>query len=451
MKSTRPILAALRRSYSQAAAQEAARVNLSKQAPKVSQLSNGITVATLETYSPVSRVAMAFNAGSRYEDSTTEGAAHFIRSTADLSSEKSTGFNLTRSMQQIGGNFTCTGTREHIIYAVECLRNSLGAGTQLLSDACSPAFKSWEVEGASNVLRHDLAVYNNDPTTLLIEALHKAAYRKNLGNSLYMPSYRVGSHTPQGLKSFASKHLNPGNMTIVGVGVDHEQFLFTLNHELALNKVSARSAVAPTPSQYFGGEVRIETGSNLVHAAVVSEGVSLSSSELLPLAVLQRAMGTECFVKYGGVGASKLSQAAAQVTSSPYAVSALNVNYSDSGLFGFHVITEAADAEKVLKAVLAQFSNATKGGVSEQDVQRGKTQLSADMLRSMESDGSLLQDIAIQASLTGNVLDVSSIEQAINKITTADVQSVAKKVINGKPSMAAVGNLSGTPYLDQLV
>lgn len=27
---------------------------------------------------------------------------------------------------------------------------------------------------------------------------------------------------------------------------------------------------------------------------------------------------------------------------------------------------------------------------------------------------------------------------------------VSKKVINGKPSMAAVGNLSQTPYLDEL-
>jgi len=38
----------------------------------------------------------------------------------------------------------------------------------------------------------------------------------------------------------------------------------------------------------------------------------------------------------------------------------------------------------------------------------------------------------------------------IAQITVADVQAAAKKLANGKLSMAAVGNLRTVPYLDTL-
>ncbi len=48
---------------------------------------------------------------------------------------------------------------------------------------------------------------------------------------------------------------------------------------------------------------------------------SLGSKDMLPLAVLQKAMGTGPYLKYSPNGNSKVTQAAAQVTSSPFAVS----------------------------------------------------------------------------------------------------------------------------------
>ena len=51
---------------------------------------------------------------------------------------------------------------------------------------------------------------------------------------------------------------------------------------------------------------------------------------------------------------------------------AVNAIYSDGGLFGFQVVTNASDAGKVLKAVAGAFSDATKGGISDADVARAK-------------------------------------------------------------------------------
>merc|ERR1711976_60427 len=140
--STRPILAALRRGYAaQAATKSESSSGLAKQAPQVSKLANGVTVATVENNSPLCRVAMLYNAGSRYEDGSTQGITHFLRAASSLSTKKSSAFKLIRNIEQIGGNISCTASREHLTYSVECLRNSLEVGTEFLSYLSDPAFK----------------------------------------------------------------------------------------------------------------------------------------------------------------------------------------------------------------------------------------------------------------------------------------------------------------------
>ena len=54
---------------------------------QISKLPNGATVATLENLSPVSRVAVMYNAGSRFESRDNAGVTHSIRSCSNLVSE----------------------------------------------------------------------------------------------------------------------------------------------------------------------------------------------------------------------------------------------------------------------------------------------------------------------------------------------------------------------------
>lgn len=335
------------------------------------------------------------------------------------------------------------------MYTAECLRDNLDTAVEMLGHvATSPAFKPWEVAHANERLRLDLATFEQNPSAIMLEAVHQAAYRDTLGRSLYMPEFKIGSFSPDMLKSFVSEHYTSGNLALVGLGVDHGDLLAYAKKVLH----NAGATPARTPAKYHSGEIRVDSSSPLVHAAVVTEGPGMASKDLLTLYVLQQVMGTGPRVKYSSnVATSKVSKAIAQGTSSPFAASCINATYSDSGLFGFYVVAQAADVGKVLKSAMATFAEATKGGITDADVQRAKNQLKASMLMETENSGLMLEDLAVQAVLSGQVLTAADITAVIDAVTIADVQAVAKKVINGKASMAAVGDLSDTPYLDQLL
>lgn len=69
------------------------------------------------------------------------------------------------------------------------------------------------------------------------------------------------------------------------------------------------------------GEHRIDRQSPLVHAAIVTEGISNESADVLAIGVLQLVLGTGPYVKYSSnLASSKIGKAASSATSSPFAV-----------------------------------------------------------------------------------------------------------------------------------
>ncbi|XP_076458999.1 cytochrome b-c1 complex subunit 2, mitochondrial-like isoform X2 [Babylonia areolata] len=439
------------RLYSATARQEPkdTSVPLRPQPPKLTKLPNGVTVASLENYSPVSRVALVANAGARFEDGDNLGVTHCLRLASGLSTQNLSSFYITRSVEQAGADFTCSSTREYMFYRIDCLRNDLDLVTKVLAETTTaPALKPWELADLGVNMGLDLANLKAQPHVQLFDMLHKAAFRDTLGRSLYAPEFMVGKYTSEQLLHYMKTYFSAGRLALVGVGVDHEHLVAQAKQITPFTSAGAVNNKA----KYSGDEIRMEMGGDFTYAAVAVEGPSLAGKDLLYAAVLQNVMGMGPYIKYSsGSTTSRLSQAASKATTHPFAVSCLNANYTDGGLFGFYAIAQAREIEKVLRAAFNQFAAVTKTGLEDKDVERAKNQLKAQISMYREGGDAVLCDLAEQALGSEEILSTADLLSMVDCITSSDVTGVAKKLVNGKPSMAACGNLSRTPYLDSLM
>lgn len=401
---------------------------------KTTTLSNGIVVASIETNAPLSRVGIAFKAGTRNEPAGKEGIIHLLRMTSSLSTKQSTQFSLTRVINQAGASLTCTSGREHVLYSMDASRKQIDGVLPKLTDAATQqVFKPWELSDNIYKIKLDLAAVQ--PETLVIELLHKVAFRTGLANSLFCPSHLVGKHTSEVLQSFVADNMRADNAAVVGVGIPHDR-LVAYAQSLALKAGQSASAV---PSKVHGGEVRVETSSPLAYVAVAAPGASLADTKaMVTFALLQRALGTGIPVKYGSGAGSKLNQAVLGAG----AVSSLNLNYSDAGLFGFVAAAPATDAGKVVSAAAKVLRSAS---VNESQFSRAKAQLKADLLMAKENTGVLFEELALQA-----LLNQSDLLSTIDKVSIAEVNAVASRFASAKLTVAAVGNLSNVPFVDDL-
>ncbi|XP_041473467.1 cytochrome b-c1 complex subunit 2, mitochondrial-like [Lytechinus variegatus] len=445
----RPTIVSLsRRWFSAQAATQARQAEAERNEVQVTKLPSGLTVASLENNSPVSRLAVIVKAGSRYEGVENLGASHCLRAFGHLTTSGASALSITRGLEEVGGSLETSTSREHVTYSIRCLRDQLDTGMFYLKNVSTgQEFRPWEVKDNSQRLLFDLSCYNDQLQLNVMEQLHSAAYRDTLGRSIYAPQYMVGKHTTQMLKDYVSSRYTAENMAIVGIGVDHSD-LKTFGESFDLQRGDPSTPAA----KYSGGELRNQCSSPLAYAALGVEGANLSSKDLLVTGILHQLMGSAPYIKRGSnLATSKASQAAAKASSLPHAVNCFNLPYSDSGLFGFFAITQPSDMAPVLKSLMEQFGAMTKGNVSAQDLQRAKNQLKAAVFMNLENQDALLEDIAVQALHAGSYVSPADVVKAVDGITAEDVSRVAKRIFNGKRSMAASGNLINTPYMDQLL
>lgn len=431
----------VQRSYAASASAQQTSYSLPQQQPQVTSLPSGVVVASQENNSPISRVAVLFKAGSRYEAPSQQGASHMLRTCAGLGTNNTTAFSITRSMQQVGGSLEAEGGREHIMYSMEVIRDNLDAGLELLSEVSTqPAFKAWEVKDNLRRVKTELAV--RDPSTLALEMLHKAAFRNTgLGNSIFMPAHNMGKLSPAALQEYVAQTHLASRMVVVGLGVEHEALV---NYAKGLG-LSAGDGPAGS-SAYGGGEIREESVSPISVIAVAGQGVSVGSSDAAALAVAQHILGVGPSVKYGSNASSVLAKAVAGSGGIGMAT-AVNINYSDSGLFGYFVVADSASADKV---VLAAHSAAKGLKITEAETTRGKTLVKAAILMTSEAGGENVADMGLQALLLGKYNDPAAAAAAVDAVTPSAVDAALRKVFSGKLSMSVLGNTAIIPYLDQL-
>ncbi|CAH0546911.1 unnamed protein product [Brassicogethes aeneus] len=406
---------------------------------KTSTLPNKTVVVAADNDSQIARVSIILRAGSRNETAENLGITHLLRNCAGLSTKNASQFIITRNIQQVGASLTATSDRETISYTLEGTRSAVEKVIPYFTEvATQQVFKPWEV--AENTGRLHLDIATRPLQVRAIDLLHKAAFRTGLGNSMFIPKFHIGKISSESLQHYVCENFTSGRAAVVGLGMDEAE-VTKIAQSLHLGSGEGQTR----PSPYKGGEVRSDKGGDLAFVAIAGEGASLANAkEALAFAVLQRAIGTGPQVKWSARDNGLLSKV---VGNAEFASSAINANYSDTGLFGVLVAVPAKNASSVVQSTY-KFMKCIN--VSEEDVSRGKNQLKTALLLEGENGANAIENLATQAVLTGTAHSATSLAALVDSISASDVQQAANKVRSGKLSVASVGNLTGVPYMDEL-
>uniref|UniRef100_A0A7N8WZL7 Ubiquinol-cytochrome c reductase core protein 2b n=1 Tax=Mastacembelus armatus TaxID=205130 RepID=A0A7N8WZL7_9TELE len=427
----------------QAARKVETTVKLQPQDVQVTRLPNGLVIASLENYSPASKIGVFAKAGCRYETPENQGVTHLLRLASNL-------YKCLVCSVFLICMFLCsvTSSRENMIYTVDCLRDDIDTVMEyLINVTTAPEFRPWEVSELTSRVKLDKAWAAQSAQIAVVEGLHEVAYKNALCNSLYCPDHMVGKIHSDDLHHFVQNNFTSARMALVGLGVDHavlkqvgEQFL----------NIRSGAGTTGAKAQYRGGETRLPSTSSLVHSAVVSQSAADGTTEALAFSLLQHVLGAGPYVKRGSNASSKLVQGVVKATADPFDVSAFNASYSDSGLFGVYTISQAAAAGDVIKAALAQVKAVADGGVTAADLTRAKAQLKSHLLMSLETSDGLLEAMGTQALADGTYHSAEEISKNIDNVSLTDVANAAKKFVSGKKSMVSNGNLIKTPFVDEI-
>lgn len=423
---------------------------------KVTKLDNGLTVITKNSFnSPITKMSLFVDAGSRFENNANAGVSHFIAQLGFKDTTKSSELLRVRLLESTGGNFSVAADRENIVYTMEGLSPIVPTAVTDMFESLYPRLHRLDVAAERDGMKAALEDALSSPTVVLNEALHQTAFgNSGLGNALFCPPHNV-SLSNKAIVEYMNKHYQPNRMTLVALDYDHDKLVHFAQEAIGGEKTTA--TVEKSASEYVGGvtmlnELRVAHPEEELRTQVALgfQGVSHSSADAAAAAVLQATLGGGATIyqasnRNSGSKLSSVTESAGILTSQ-----AFNINYSDNGLFGVHALLNPAQAHKGILA-LAQSLASTASGVSEADLARAKKVAKFNIFSTLEQRSAQI-DALYRTHTTGK--DVSSFEGSlasqIDGVTLSDVKRVAENIFKSKVTYVAHGDLGAVPSLKEV-
>lgn len=416
---------------------------------KVTILENGLKVASSDMASPATSVGVYVETGSAYDE--ISGTAHVMQQMAFKSSMGMSQLKMTAEKEALGIYSTALASRENIVYQLDGLKSAVPDAVAMLAETTlSPKFLSWEVEEAHSVVKAELEELKQNPQALVQELVHTAAYSRAspLGMPSMCPPGNLGAISPDVLAKFAAETLVPNRMVLAAAGYDHDELVSLA--KATFGKAPAGAPAAAAASPYTGGEYRESVDEPITHFALAFEGVGWKSDKLVALCVLNTMMGGGASFSAGGPGKgmyTRLYQNILNRYPQVQAASVFNAFYNETGLFGVYGAAPA-DSMGPLVAALCEEMKKMASGVSGEELDRAKAQLTSSLMMNLESRAVLFEDIGRQTLVYGQRIPPETLVSQIAAVTAADLTSLATALLKTPPSVAVYGDTTSVPRYD---
>ncbi|KAI1110125.1 ubiquinol-cytochrome C reductase complex CORE protein 2 precursor [Nemania sp. NC0429] len=409
----------------------------------------GVKVASRDSHGPTTKLAVVAKAGTRYEPAPglTAGLEEFAFKTTELRSA----LRITRESELLGGQLAAYHTREALVLEASFLREDIPYFTELLAEVISRTKYTTfeyheEVEGVLHLKQARLA---GDVSALALDAAHAVAFHNGLGASFY-PS----TSTP--LKGYLDEHTiadysgavyQKSNIALVADGATTESLQRWTDQFFKKVPSSATSSVTlnSKASTYYGGEQRTShTGGNALVLAFPGSSFGTFKPEI---AVLTALLGGQPNIKWSS-GFSLLAKAAA--ASPGVKASATNLAYSDAGLLTIQINGTAASVRKTADEAVKALKSVAAGSTSKEDLSKAIARAKFDALDASQSGVSTLVSAGSGIVQTGKPFQIAETVQSISSVTADKLQTAAKALLDGKATVAAIGDLHVLPYAEEL-
>jgi predicted Zn-dependent peptidase len=403
-------------------------------------LPNGLRVIT-ETMTHVRSISMGIwiGTGARRETAAQNGISHFIEHMLFKGTTNRSAEDIAKVVDSTGGNLDAYTAKELVSYNTKVIDDHLRLGFDVLGDlVLRPLFQADDIEKEKGVILEELKMEVDNPEYMVHETFFSRFWKKHpLGRSILGTKATINSFDPEGLRDYYSEVYVPANIVVTAAGrLDH-------------------STIVDLASEYFGSlpsgaAAPEEAAPNTEPPLILKSKRSLEQVHLclgVPALPIAHPRRYGCYVLstiLGGGMSSRLFQNVREKHGLAYSIfTELNL-YRDSGCLAVYSGTSTESVKKVIGMVVDEFRRISDEIVPEEELRRAKDHLKGSLALSLESTSSRMSNLARQELFFGRFFGVDEMVEAIEQVTAAEVQDIARSFFSGQQVGATVlGRLNG--------
>ena len=410
---------------------------------EVSTLSNGLRVVTDPMTSVESAaVGVWVAAGTRHETSEVNGISHLLEHMAFKGTVKRSVQQIAEEMDNVGGQLNAYTSRDHTAYYAKVLKEDTGLAVDILSDILlNSTMDPEELAREQHVVVQEIYQADDTPDDIIFDHFQATAYPDQpMGWPVLGSEAIVRSITSDRLRRYMADNYAADTMVVSAAGnVDHDKFVRMV--EGAFAALPARAKISELPSRYNGGDFRQQRDLEQVHLVLGFGGIAYGDPDYYNLNTLSTLMGEGM--------SSRLFQEIREKRGLAYAVGSNSQSFSDSGLFSVYMGTGREDLPKLIPVLCDEIRKSVDGFTAD-EIKRGRAQIKAGLLMSMESPSSRCTQRARQTMIYGRPLSTPEVIERVEAVNAKGIIDVAQRVFASAPTLATLGDLGTLETFDDI-
>ena len=302
------------------------------------------------------------------------------------------------------------------------------------------------------MILEEIAMRDDDPSDLVHDEFAQTMFGDTrLGRPILGTVESINALSRRTIHGYWSRRYRARDMVVAVAGnVDHATVVRAVRRAFDAARMLDDLDAAPAPPRTGGVQPVSAGGVRLVRqeteqANVVLgvPGIARDDDRRFALGVLNAALG-------GGMSA-RLFQEVREKRGLAYSVYSHVAHYADTGVFGVYAGCLPHKLEQVLDICRAELEKVRTGGITADELERGKGQLRGGLVLGLEDTGSRMSRIGKAELVQGDVPAVDELLGHVDAVTLGDVRDVAEAVLSAPPTLAVIGPFdSARPFVSAL-
>ena len=379
--------------------------------------------------------------GSRDEDLAYAGATHYLEHLLFKGTSRRSALDISAAIDAVGGELNAFTAKEYTCYYARVLDADLPLALDVLADmVTSSLIEPKDVDAERGVILDEIAMNDDDPSDTVHEAFAAQLLGDTpMGRPILGSVDSINAITREQIAGHYAARYKPQNLVVAAAGsLDHAEVVgltraafgpvLTGNTDPLPPRVPGRAA-ASGPS---GTGVRlVSRGIEQANLVLGCGGLSRTDDRRFALGVLNAALG-------GGMS-SRLFQEVREKRGLAYSVYSFSSQHADSGMWGVYAGCMPAKADEVLSICQDEIAKVISGGLTDDELNRGKGQLRGSIVLGLEDPSSRMSRLGKAELVYPRLEPVEEILAAISAVTHDDVREVAAAVLAQPKALAVVG------------
>jgi predicted Zn-dependent peptidase len=376
--------------------------------------------------------------GSRDESPQLGGASHFLEHLLFKGTRRRTALDISSAIEAVGGETNAFTTKEYTCYYARVLDADLPLAIDVVCDLVTDSvLDPADVETERGVILEEIAMHDDEPGDEVHDLFTHSVYGDHpLGRLISGTPQTISPMTRRQIQSFyRRRYLPPSIVVAVAGNLDHGKVVRWVREAFAAFDTPAdpaghRPAAPAVPVR--GAQTTVKAkDTEQAHVVLGSPGLGRLDERRFALGVLNNVLG-------GGMS-SRLFQEIREKRGLAYSVYSYTTQFADSGLFAVYAGCAPGKVDEVLDLTRNTLATFASGGITDDELTRGKGMLKGSLVLGLEDTGSRMSRLAKGELLYDELLSVDELLARVDAVDADQVNSVAADLLTRPASLAVIG------------